>query len=136
MKEFEIILVDDSPEDTDLALRELRKCNLVNSIRTFENGQQAYDFIMEHATDGIPRMVLLDLNMPVMDGLEFIQRIKADEKTKGIPIAVLTSTTELPDIKESLRMGVKSYIPKPIVIEDVVKIAVDMGYHIQIVRKD
>src|SRR5687768_6380335 len=134
-QEFEILLVEDSPDDTDLALRELKKCNLANKVTCFTNGRDALDYLMKGDEAQTPHLIFLDIDMPVMDGIEFIRQIKSDPKTKNIPIAVLTSTADLPDIKESLKLGVKSYIPKPITIEDIVKIAAEMGYFIKLVKQ-
>ena len=87
----------------------------------------ALDFLFGEPENGSMKVILLDMNMPGMGGLEFIRKIKAEEKTKNIPIAVLTATTELPDIKESMRLGVEFYIPKPLDSEDIDRIAVKLG---------
>jgi two-component system response regulator len=129
MAKVEVLLIDDSPEDRELASHMLRKLNFIDKILTFKEGEEAIDFLFsETVPPEYPRFIFLDLNMPKMGGLEFIHKIKSNEKTREIPIAVLTSTTELPDIKESMKLGVKYYIPKPIEVEDVEKIAEELGY--------
>jgi two-component system response regulator len=131
MKKLKIILVDDSAEDIELALYTLRKNEYIEQIDHFKDGAEALAYLLASTPDEIsPLFILLDMNMPGMGGLDFIKRVKAEEKTKNIPIAVLTSTTELPDIKESMRLGVKFYIPKPIESEDIDKIAIELGYTI------
>jgi two-component system response regulator len=128
MKKLTILLVDDSPEDLELATRALRKNQYIETILNFKDGGDALDFLNQPASNGTStKVILLDMNMPGMDGLEFIRIIKAREETRNIPIAVLTSTTELPDIKESMRMGVEFYIPKPLESEDIDKIAFKLG---------
>ncbi len=129
MGKIEVLLIDDSPEDRELTTRTLSKHKFIERILCFKDGVEALDFLLgENKTNALPRFIFLDLNMPKMGGLEFIHKIKSDERTKGIPIAVLTSTTELPDIKESIKLGVKFYIPKPIEYEDVEKIAAELGF--------
>jgi CheY-like chemotaxis protein len=129
MQKLRIILIDDSAEDIELALYTLKKNDYIENIDHFKDASQALDHVIALSPESIsPVFILLDMNMPGMGGLDFIKRIKANDKTKSIPIAVLTSTTELPDIKESMRLGVKFYIPKPIESEDLDKIAVELGY--------
>lgn len=129
MQKFKIILIDDSSEDIELALNTLKKNEYIMKIDHFKDGARALEYIVGEQEEIISSIfILLDMNMPGMGGLEFIKRVKANSKTKNIPIAVLTSTTELPDIKESMRLGVKFYIPKPIESEDIDKIAMELGY--------
>jgi two-component system response regulator len=128
MRKFTVLLIDDSPEDIELATRALRKNQFIENILHFKDGNIALDFLnKESAEKPEPKIILLDMNMPGMTGLEFIRKIKSDVKTKEIPIAVLTATTELPDIKESMRLGVKFYIPKPLESEDFDKIVEKIG---------
>ncbi len=129
MQKFKIILIDDSAEDIELPLYTLKKNEYIMKIDHFKDGALALEYIAGEKEEIISSIfILLDMNMPGMGGLEFIKRVKANDKTKNIPIAVLTSTTELPDIKESMRLGVKFYIPKPIESEDIDKIAIELGY--------
>ena len=128
MKKITAILIDDSFEDRELATRTLRKYKFVDHVISFRGGDEAVNFLHAENGDLVQPFIFLDLNMPGMGGLEFIRTIKSHEKTRQIPIAVLTSTTELPDIKESMKLGVKYYIPKPIEFEDVEKIALELGF--------
>jgi two-component system, response regulator len=116
----EILLVEDTPEDLELALRALRKANLVNRIEIARDGVEAMEFIFcegAHAgrqiEDG-PKVILLDLKLPKVDGLEVLRRIKSDARTKAIPVVVLTSSKEQSDVVASYHLGVNSYIVKPV----------------------
>jgi two-component system response regulator len=116
----EILLVEDTPGDLELALRALRKANLVNRIEVARDGVEAMEFIFcegAHAgrkiEDG-PKVILLDLKLPKVDGLEVLRRIKSDPRTKTIPVVVLTSSKEQSDVVASYNLGVNSYIVKPV----------------------
>ena len=119
----EILLVEDSAEDLELALRALRKAKLAKRIEVARDGAEALDFIFcagRHAARKIadaPRVILLDLKLPKVDGLEVLQRIKADPRTRHIPVVVLTSSKEQSDVVKSYRLGVNSYIVKPVNFE-------------------
>ncbi len=118
--QVEILLVEDSLEDAKLALRALRKQNLANRVYHVRDGAEALAFIFAtgaHAgrsIDDTPKLVLLDLKLPKVDGLDVLRRIKADARTKRIPVVVMTSSGEDQDIVESYNLGVNSYIVKPI----------------------
>jgi CheY-like chemotaxis protein len=116
----EILLVEDTPGDLELALRALRKGNLVNRIEVARDGLEAVEFIFcegPHAgrriEDG-PKVILLDLKLPKIDGLEVLRRVKTDPRTRTIPVVVLTSSKEQKDVVESYNLGVNSYIVKPV----------------------
>lgn len=119
----EILLVEDTPEDLELALRALRKANLSNSIQVARDGAEALDFIFgEGQFDGRqiangPKVILLDLKLPKVDGLEVLRRLKADPRTKSIPVVVMTSSKEQNDVIDSYHLGVNSYIVKPVDFE-------------------
>jgi two-component system response regulator len=119
----EILIVEDTPEDLDLALRALRKANLTNHIHVARDGEEALQFIFcegPHAGRKIengPKVILLDLKLPKVDGLEVLKRIKSDPRTKSIPVVVLTSSKEQNDVVESYHLGVNSYIVKPVNFE-------------------
>src|SRR6266446_3156976 len=116
----EILLVEDNPQDLELTLRALRKGNLTNRIQVARDGAEAIEFIFcegEHAArkiDNMPKVILLDLKLPKIDGLEVLRRIKGDARSKSIPVVVLTSSKEQSDVVESYRLGVNSYIVKPV----------------------
>ena len=119
----EILIVEDTPQDLDLALRALRKAGLSNRIHVARDGAEAIDFIFcegAHVTRNIedgPRVILLDLKLPKIGGLEVLQRIKSDPRTKSTPVVVLTSSKEQNDVVESYNLGVNSYIVKPVNFE-------------------
>jgi CheY-like chemotaxis protein len=120
---IELLLVEDNPQDLELALRALKKANFVNQIQVARDGAEALDYIFcegEHAgrqIADVPKVILLDLKLPRIDGLEVLQRLKADARTRSIPVVVLTSSKEQRDVVESYHLGVNSYIVKPVNFE-------------------
>ena len=118
--EVEILLVEDNPADAELTLRALKKRNLANRVIRVSDGEEALNFIFARGPfngrqiEQKPRVILLDLKLPKVDGLEVLQAIKSDPRTQQIPIVVLTSSKEERDIVESYRLGVNSYIVKPV----------------------
>jgi two-component system, response regulator len=119
-KPVEILLVEDNPNDVELALHALKKHNLANSIHVARDGAEALEFIFgtgrysERTLNDIPRVILLDLKLPLLDGKEVLRQIKADPRTRYIPVVVLTSSREERDVVESYDLGVNSYITKPV----------------------
>jgi len=134
-KIVEILLVEDNPQDLALALRALIKAHFSNHIATARDGAEALEFIFcegphaERKIENGPRVILLDLKLPKVDGLEVLRRIKADERTKTIPIVMLTSSKEQSDVVESYRLGVNSYIVKPVNFESFAKAVQDLGMY-------
>ncbi|SDS54770.1 response regulator [Opitutus sp. GAS368] len=131
----ELLLVEDNPQDLELALRALRKANLANRIQVARDGAEALDFIFgtgpfagRNITDG-PKMILLDLKLPKVDGLAVLRRVKGDPRTKVIPIVVLTSSKEQRDVVESYQLGVNSYIVKPVNFERFAEAVRDLGLY-------
>jgi len=120
---IEILLVEDSPEDRELTLRALSRAHLANRIHVVVDGAEALDFIFAQgayagrAGAALPKLVLLDLKLPKVDGLEVLQKLKSDPRTKHMPVVVLTSSREQRDVVESYRLGVNSYIVKPVNFE-------------------
>jgi two-component system response regulator len=131
----EILLVEDNPQDLELARRALRKGNLTNHIHVARDGAEALEFIFcegryaERKIDNGPRVILLDLKLPKIDGLEVLKRVKSDARTKSIPVVVLTSSKEHSDIVESYQLGVNSYIVKPVNFERFVTAVQDLGMY-------
>ncbi|MGB8169630.1 MAG: response regulator [Chthoniobacteraceae bacterium] len=131
----EILLVEDNPQDLELALRALQKANLTNRIHTVRDGAEALDFVFgegEHAGRKIengPKVILLDLKLPKVDGLEVLRRLKGDPRTRTIPVVVLTSSKEQNDVVESYHLGVNSYIVKPVNFESFAAAVQQLGMY-------
>ena len=131
----EILIVEDTPQDLELTLRALKKANLSNRIQVARDGAEALEFIFgegAHAGRNIadaPKVILLDLKLPKVDGIEVLRRIKTDARTKTIPVAVLTSSKEQNDVVESYRLGVNSYIVKPVNFEGFAAAVRDLGMY-------
>ncbi|MEK6679007.1 MAG: response regulator [Nitrospirota bacterium] len=141
LNEVEILLVEDNPNDAELALRSLKKHNLANKILWVKDGAEALDFLFstgayaDRASNTIPKVVLLDLKLPKIDGLEVLRRIKSDEKKKVIPVVVLTSSQEEQDRVESYKLGVNSYIVKPVEFEKFVSAIEKLGLYWMLLNK-
>ena len=118
--EVEILLVEDNPSDLEVALRALKEQNLCNNVHVARDGEEALDFIFcrekyaSRGLDELPRLVLLDLKLPLVDGLEVLQQIRAEPRTRHVPVVVLTASTEERDVVDSYALGVNSYISKPV----------------------
>jgi CheY-like chemotaxis protein len=113
-EKVEIVLIEDNPADVELTLNSLKKKNLSNRVKMLTDGEEAIDYLF-NACDpsengGCPRLILLDLKLPKVSGLEVLERIRSDERTKMIPVVVLTSSEEEKDRVESYKLGVNSYI--------------------------
>jgi len=133
--EIEILLVEDNPTDAELTIRALKKKNLANKLVWVKDGAEALDFLFapgdyaERSKEDLPKLVLLDLRMPKIDGLEVLQKIKSDERTKKIPVVVLTSSKEDEDIVESYKLGVNSYVSKPVEFDEFTKAVSTLGLY-------
>lgn len=131
----EILLIEDNPDDIELALRVLRTHKLANSVRVLRDGAEALDFIFGRGVfDGRdirnrPKVILLDLKLPKIDGLGVLREIKKDPHTKIIPVVVLTSSKEEQDIIESYQLGVNSYITKPVDFEQFIESIRQIGLY-------
>jgi CheY-like chemotaxis protein len=131
----EILIVEDDPRDLELALRALQKAHLANHIAIARDGVEALHFIFcegLHAARRIedtPKVILLDLKLPRVDGIEVLERLKSDERTKSIPVVMLTSSKEQSDVVESYRLGVNSYIVKPVNFEGFAEAVQDLGMY-------
>jgi CheY-like chemotaxis protein len=133
--EIEILLVEDNPDDLDLTLRALRKVNLANRIQVARDGVEALEFIFAEGphvgrkVENGPKVILLDLKLPKVDGLEVLRRVKSDPRTKTIPVVVLTSSKEQPDVNECYHLGVNSYIVKPVNFERFAAAVSELGMY-------
>lgn len=133
--DVDILLVEDTPSDAELTFRTLAQNNLANKTYIVHDGEEALEFIFctgRYAERDItipPKVILLDMNLPKIQGLEVLQKVKLDERTKTIPVIVLTSSQEYKDFKESSRLGANSYIQKPIEFEELVKALSQAGLY-------
>jgi two-component system response regulator len=131
----EILLVEDNPNDVELALHALKKNNLTNNIHVVRDGAEALEFLFgtgayaDRNPNPTPKVILLDLKLPKVDGLEVLKRIKADERTHMIPVVVLTSSREERDIVESYKLGVNSFIVKPVDFEQFTEAVRQLGMY-------
>ena len=134
-QEVEILLVEDNPDDLELAMLALKKGNLANRIQVARDGEEALDFLFcrnahqQRSFDSPPRVVLLDLKLPKIDGLEVLRAVKDDPRTKSIPIVVMTSSKEQRDLVEGYKLGVNSYIQKPVDFDQFRDIISKLGFY-------
>lgn len=131
----EILLVEDNPADVELTLHALRRNNLANKIMVVGDGEQALDFLLcreayrDRSFDSPPRLVLLDLKLPKVDGLEVLRMIKADARTKPIPVVILTSSKEERDLVKGYKLGVNSYLQKPVDFDQFQEMVKQLGLY-------
>jgi len=136
--EVEVLLVEDNPDDAALALRALRKNHLANKIHVAKDGVEALDYIFGNGattSQCVPKVIFLDLHLPRVDGLEVLRKLKGDERTKGIPIVVLTSSHEDQDVSECYRLGVNSYIVKPVEFNNFIQSVSQLGLYWMLLNK-
>lgn len=135
MENIDILLVEDNSTDAELALLALKERNLANKLMWVKDGAEALDFIFATGAyssrniENYPRVILLDLRLPKVDGMEVLRRLKADEHTKRIPVVMMTSSKEDRDVMESYDHGVNSYIHKPVEFNEFTKVVSDLGYY-------
>lgn len=141
MDTLQILLVEDNINDAELTIRALKKNNLANKLLHLKDGAEALDYIFaqgqysDRGMDNIPNVIVLDLKMPKVNGIEVLRRIKSDERTKRIPVVVLTSSKEDPDIQECYSLGVNSYVVKPVEFDHFVKAVSDLGLYWMILNQ-
>lgn len=133
--QIEIVLVEDNPNDAEMTLRALQKKHIANRIVHLKDGAQAMDFFFGKGefegrdVNAVPKVILLDLKMPKVDGIEVLRNLKSHQATKTIPVVVLTSSKEDPDIKICYELGVNSYIVKPVGFENFLKAISELGFY-------
>jgi two-component system, response regulator len=131
----EVLLVEDNPSDAELTIRALRKRNLANKLVHVKDGAEAIDFLFAKGAFGDrriengPKVILLDLKLPKVDGLEVLRRIKSDDRTKKIPVVVMTSSREDRDLADCYELGVNGYVVKPVEFEDFARAVSDLGLY-------
>ena len=137
----EIVIVEDNPTDLEMTVRVLRKHNLANGVLTFRDGEEALDYLFARGryagrdTDHHPRVILLDLKLPKIDGLEVLAELKGNAATSTIPVVILTSSAEERDRLESYRMGVNSYIVKPVEFDSFARAVAEVGLYWMLLNK-
>jgi two-component system, response regulator len=115
-----VLLVEDNPDDVDLTLRAFKKSHLLNEVVVASDGVEALHYLFDHGSAGglnpglLPQLILLDLNLPRIGGLDVLRRIRADERTRLLPVVVLTTSKEEQDVTQSYSLGANSYIRKPV----------------------
>ena len=136
---FEIIFVEDNEFDADLTMRALKSYNIANKIHRFSDAQEAINFLLLPASEEETKMqlklILLDLKLPGMNGLEFLQVIKGNLQTKDIPVVVLTSSTQDEDIQKCYSLGVNSFVSKPVKYEDFLQTVQHLGLYWLLINK-
>jgi two-component system response regulator len=138
---FEILLVEDDPGDADLTVRALRKHNLANKLHVVEDGAEALDFIycrgkyQQWDACTHPKVVFLDLKLPKVSGLEVLRQLKGDEKTRSIPVVIVTSSCEDPDIKQAYALGANSYVVKPVNFDTFQEAIANLGLYWLVVNQ-
>jgi two-component system, response regulator len=135
LEQIEILLVEDNPADAEMTLRALRRNNLANKVYWVKDGEQALDYMFrngayaERGPNIEPKLILLDIKMPKVDGIEVLRRLKANETTRTVPVVVMTSSNEERDVVESYRLGVNSYIVKPVQFEAFLETVAKIGLY-------
>lgn len=137
----EILLVEDNPSDIKLAMHAFQKNNLANHVKVLRDGAEALEYVFctdryaDRKGHGQPKVILLDLKLPLVDGLEVLRRIKSDPGTKAIPVVVMTSSTEDRDMVDSYQLGVNGYVQKPLDFEQFISAVRQIGLFWLLVNK-
>ena len=133
--EVEILLVEDNPSDAELVIRALRKVNLANNLVHLKDGEEALDFIFAtgpfagREKSAVPKVILLDIKMPKVDGIEVLRRVKSDPATKHIPVVIMTSSKEEQDVIRSYELGVNSFVVKPVGFQNFASAVSELGLY-------
>ena len=141
LEDVEILLVEDNPNDVELTMRALQKQSLANKVFVVKDGAEALEFMFATGSfaarkiENRPRVVLLDLKLPKVDGIEVLRRIKADDRTKHTPVVMLTSSQEERDVIDTYNLGVNSYIVKPVDFSNFVHAVSELGVYWGLLNK-
>jgi CheY-like chemotaxis protein len=138
--EVEIVIVEDNPNDAELLVRAFKRHGVANQIVLLKDGVEAMDFLFSEGAyadrpHNNPKVMILDLKLPKVNGIEVLRRIKADERTKTVPVVVLTSSREDRDLKDAYESGVNSYVTKPIKFDEFSKVVSDLKMYWLLVNK-
>jgi len=138
--EIEIVLVEDNPNDAELITRVLRKHNMANKLVVLKDGVEALEFFLgqgafANRAVSPPKVILLDLKLPKVNGIEVLRRMKSDERTRHIPVVILTSSTEQRDLDEAYALGANSFVTKPIKFNEFAKVVAELGLYWVILNK-
>jgi two-component system response regulator len=133
-KDKAILLVEDNPDDVELTLRAFSKNNISNNVIVTRDGEEAIEYLFHKRTeDGelipLPEVILLDLKLPKIDGLEVLRKIRSEERTKYLPVVILTTSSEEKDIAESYKLGANSYVQKPVDFHEFMEAARELGLY-------
>ena len=128
MENVDILLVEDNMDDAGLTMRALRKHHLANNILHLQDGEEALHFLFGSFPHNLPKLILLDMKMPKVDGIEVLRQVKSDANLRVIPVVMLTSSKEERDVVESYKLGVNAYIVKPVEFDAFVKAVADLGF--------
>ena len=136
----DILLVEDNPNDAELALRALKKHNLANRVEWVKDGEAALDFLFHRGAyakspNTLPRVVLLDLRLPKVDGLEVLTQIRAHPETRDLPVVVLTSSKEERDVVDTYKLGVNSFVTKPVAFAEFSQVVAELGMYWVLVNR-
>lgn len=136
----DILLVEDNPNDAELALHALKKHNLANNVEWVKDGEAALDFLFlrnayANRTNILPKVVLLDLRLPKVDGIEVLKQLRANPETRKLPVVVLTSSKEERDVIDTYKLGVNSYVAKPVAFDEFAKTVAELGMYWVLVNR-
>lgn len=140
--EFEIVIVEDNPNDAELMVRSLKKNRLANSMIVLEDGEQALDYIFcrskyaDRDSSELPTVIFLDIKLPKIDGLEVLRQVKSNEQTRKIPVIIVTSSKEDPDISTAYNLGANSYVVKPVNFNNFVETINQLGSYWLVVNEN
>lgn len=139
-QQIDILYAEDNPADAELTLYTLKTRNIANNIVWVRDGVEALDFLkcrgrFANRVGGMPKMVLLDLKMPKLDGVDVLRAMKADEKTRGVPVVIMTSSHEESDLAKSYKLGVNSYVVKPVDFDKFAEVVTEVGLYWMVCNK-